>query len=125
MVDTTGSPSINNGYKTPLIAAIIVVASLLIFCLIIFLLYRRRAKRDEHAKLDPGTPSMSLRGLGEFPSISVKDHINNLCADDLLKSKISITDPKEMQQYPVSMIAYEKDLGEGQFGQVFQGEIEN
>ena len=121
LLDDTGNESENE--KSAILAVIVVVPAILVICLIVFFLYRRRKKRDEHAKLDPGTPRTNPRILGMFPSISVKDHINKLTADDLLKSKISVTDPKQIKQYPVDMIAYEKDLGEGQFGQVFQGEI--
>ena len=74
------------------------------------------------AKLEPGTPSMNLRSLGnQFPSVSVKDHINMLTADDVLKSKMPVNDVNKIRQFPVDKVAYEKDLGEGQFGQVFQG----
>lgn len=66
---------------------------------------------------------MNLRSLGNFPTVSVKDHINKLTADDLLKSKIPINDVKLIKQFPVDMVAYERDLGEGQFGQVFQGRL--
>ena len=67
---------------------------------------------------------MNFRGLGNFPSVSVKDHINRmLTADDLLKSKMPINDVKMIRQFPVDRVAYEKDLGEGQFGQVFQGKF--
>jgi hypothetical protein len=64
---------------------------------------------------------MNFRGLGNFPAVSVKDHINMLTADDLLKSKMPINDVKMIKHFPVDRVAYEKDLGEGQFGQVFQG----
>ena len=100
---------------------IVVIAVLAVAFLLCFLLYRHRKNREETAKLDPGTPSMSFRGIGNFPAVSVKDHINMLSADDLLKSKIPINDVKLIRQYPVDRVAYEKDLGQGQFGQVFQG----
>ena len=106
-----------------IIAPVVVVLAIVAVTLILaFLLYRRRRKnRKEVAKLEPGTPSMNLRSLGNFPAISVKDHINMLTADDLLKSKMPVNDVKKIRQFPVDRVAYENDLGEGQFGQVFQG----
>ncbi|CAB3991422.1 Muscle, skeletal receptor tyrosine kinase, partial [Paramuricea clavata] len=108
--------------KAAIIAPVVVIITVLaVASLLAFLLYRRRKNRNDQAKLDPGTPSMNLRGLGNFPAVSVKDHINMLTADDLLKSKMPINDVKMIKQFPVDRVAYEKDLGEGQFGQVFQG----
>ena len=86
-----------------------------------FLVQRRRRNRKDQAKLEPGTPSMNLRD--SFPAVSVKDHINKLTAEDLLKSKMPVNDVKMIRQFPVDRVAYEKDLGEGQFGQVFQGNV--
>lgn len=101
--------------KTALTAAVMVAATLVAASLI-FGLWCRRNRKREGAKIDPGTPPTSTR-----PSNSVKDHINRLSEEGLLISKILISDPKQIKQYPVDMITYEKDLGEGQFGQVFQG----
>ena len=107
-----------------IIAPVVVVLTIVAVALILaFLLYRRRKNRKEVAKLEPGTPSMNLRSLGNFPAISVKDHINMLTADDLLKSKMPVNDVKKIRQFPVDRVAYENDLGEGQFGQVFQGRL--
>ena len=109
--------------KAATIVPIVVVISVLVVAfLLAFLLYRRRKNRNDQAKLEPGTPSMNLRSLGNLPAVSVKDHINMmLTADDLLKSKMPINDVRMIRQFPVDRVAYEKDLGEGQFGQVFQG----
>ena len=104
-----------------IIAPVVVLTIVAVALILAFLLYRRRKNRKEVAKLEPGTPSMNLRSLGNFPAISVKDHINMLTADDLLKSKMPVNDVKKIRQFPVDRVAYENDLGEGQFGQVFQG----
>ena len=113
-------------YKAFIIAPTVgVIAILVVVFLLVFLMYRRRQNRKKiQAKLEPGTPSLSFRGLGSFPAVSVKDHINNmLTADDLLKSKMPVNDVKRIRQFPVDRVAYDKDLGEGQFGQVFQGKL--
>ena len=119
------APEESSDNKAAIIAPIVVIISVLaVAFLLAFLLYRRRQNRKEQAKLEPGTPSMNFRGLGNFPSVSVKDHINRmLTADDLLKSKMPINDVKMIRQFSVDRVAYEKDLGEGQFGQVFQGKF--
>ncbi|CAB4006603.1 high affinity nerve growth factor receptor-like isoform X1 [Paramuricea clavata] len=108
---TTDSPP--NGMAA-IIAPVIVVITVLA---VAFLLYRRRKNREEQAKLDSGTPSLKIRGL----KWSIRDHINKMSADDQLKSMMPVNDVKKIKQFPVDRISYEKDLGEGQFGQVFQG----
>lgn len=111
----------SNEDTTTIMVTVMVVGAVLVISLIVFLLYRSRKERHERVNLGRATPVVNPRGLGSIPRISVKDHINKLGTHDLLKSKISINDPKKIRQYPVERIAYEKDLGEGQFGQVFQG----
>lgn len=99
-----------------MIAGIVVAGlfvNILIFIFLCRFLYRRKKKPDGK-KIDPGIPRLTR-------ALSVKDHINNLYADDPLRSKIFVDDLTEIKQYPVDKVAYEKDLGEGQFGQVFQG----
>ncbi|XP_028405096.1 insulin-like growth factor 1 receptor [Dendronephthya gigantea] len=115
--ESSGSEDDNN---VIIIASVVVIFLVLVLVILLtFLLHRRRRNRKEQAKLEPGTPSMNLRV--SFPAVSVKDHINMLTAEDLLKSKMSVNDVKKIRQFPVDRVAYEKDLGEGQFGQVFQG----
>jgi len=53
---------------------------------------------------------------------SIREHIlNSESTTNPLMELLASSKPGELIQYPVDCIEYVKELGEGQFGKVFQG----
>ena len=53
---------------------------------------------------------------------SIRDHIrDNAFNNNPLQELLASAKPGEIIQYPLDCVEYIRDLGEGQFGKVFQG----
>lgn len=109
--------------KIIIITSVVVVSVLLVTLVLFLLVCRLRMKRKVREHHDMKTCEVKKAKGRKFPFESVKDHINMLKENEFLKPNLPINDVKMIRQFPVDNVAYEKDLGEGQFGQVFQGEL--
>ncbi|XP_047144848.1 tyrosine-protein kinase transmembrane receptor Ror isoform X2 [Hydra vulgaris] len=97
----------------PIIALIV-----LLIMIVITILLRRKCTKKKRK----GEQKVSFQELNTMTSI--RDHIReNAFNNNPLQELLASVEPGEIIQYPLDCVEYIRDLGEGQFGKVFQGRI--
>ena len=88
---------------------------ILVGVLVTVVLFLRRRKRLKKM------PGRGLAGV-TFTAVSMRDRIRAESLRVLDQSKVmSLFNPDDLLQYSLDRVEYVRDLGEGNFGQVFQG----
>ena len=102
-------------FNTAAIAAIIAGAVTLLVVIIVIACILKRRKRK------PLKPSKDLKSV-TFTAMTMRDRIRAESMRALDESKVlSLFNPDDMKQLPLTSIEYVRDLGSGNFGLVFLG----
>lgn len=98
----------------PVIAAVSAAVVLVITIVVIILVLRHLRRKQQMYKGDhEGATSMT----------SIRDRIRQDSYVNPLMELLASSKPGELVQYPLDCVEYIRDLGEGQFGKVFQGRV--
>lgn len=114
-VDFSTAETITNvpprSHTAALAGAVGGVAALIVFAVIIACIFKRRKKK-------------SMQGFAgvTFTALSMRDRIRAEAMRALDESKVmSLFNPDDIKQLPLTSIEYVRDLGSGNFGLVFLG----
>jgi len=118
---TTAEPSIEprtessaNSNKAAIAAGIAAVIILLVIIIVVICVVKKRKRKP--LKLSKG-----FEGV-HFTAVSMRDRIRAESMRALDESKVlSLFNPDDIRQFPLTSIEYVRDIGSGNFGLVFLG----
>jgi len=116
MVKTNKPTSPSDDKNLDIILPIVFVFLFIVVCVIMFLLWQRRKKNRDAVD--------NARGLSHHGSITMRDRLRAESLKSLDSRLLRLYDPNKLRQYRLDHVQYVKDLGEGFFGKVFQGNIQ-
>ena len=116
MVKTNKPTSPSDDKNLDIILPIVFVCVFIVVCVIMFLLWQRRKKNRDAVD--------NARGLSQKGSITMRDRLRAESLKSLDSRLLRLYDPNKLKQYRLDHVQYVKDLGEGFFGKVFQGNIQ-
>ena len=81
-------------------------------CVIVVVLWQRRQKRD------------AVENANAQGTMTMRDRLRAESLKGLDSRLLHLYDPNKLKQCRLDQVQYVKDLGEGFFGKVFQGNVE-
>jgi len=117
MVKTNKPTSPSDDKNLDIILPIVLVCVFIIVVIVIvFVLWQRRQKKRD--AVDNG------HALSHKGSMTVRDRLRAESLKSLDSRLLRLYDPDKLKQYRLDHVQYVRDLGEGFFGKVFQGNVE-
>lgn len=117
MVKTNKPTSPSDDKKLDITLPIVFVCLfIIVVCVIVFVLRRRREKKRDAVD--------NAHVLSHKGSMTMRDRLRAESLKSLDSRLLRLYDPDKLKQYSLDHVQYVKDLGEGFFGKVFQGNLE-
>ena len=117
MVKTNQPTSPSDDKNLDIILPIVFVCLfIIVVCVIVFVLWQRRQKKRDAVD--------NAHALSHKGSMTMRDRLRAESLKSLDSRLLRLYDPNKLRQYRLDHVQYVKDLGEGFFGKVFQGNVE-